>query len=105
MTVTSDTTTLNKVKSDAEKDLLKQIGNKVLNIERDIIYKEKLEEFEKIQYENNLMQGISDLISVFSQLNQSYNYNINNANHNRDMTRDERIEAHKRLQDKGAIQW
>ena len=51
------------------------------------------------------MQGISDLISVFSQLNQSYNYNINNANHNRDMTRDERIEAHKRLQDKGAIQW
>ena len=105
MTVTSDTTTLNKVKSDAEKDLLKQIGNKVLNIERDIIYKEKLEEFEKIQYENNLMQGISDLISVFSQLNQSYNYNINNANHNRDMTSDERIEAHKRLQDKGAIQW
>ena len=105
MTVTSDTTTLNKVRSDAEKDLLKQIGNKVLNIERDIIYKEKLEEFEKIQYENNLMQGISDLISVFSQLNQSYNYNINNANHNRDMTRDERIEAHKRLQDKGAIQW
>lgn len=56
-----------KVKKDAEKDLLKQIGNKVLNVERDIINKEKLEEFEKIKYENNLIQGISDLISLFSQ--------------------------------------
>lgn len=105
MTVTSDTATLNKVKADAEKDLLKQIGNKVLNIERDIIHKEKLEEFEKIQYENNLMQGISELISVFSQLNQSYNYNISNANHDRDLTKEEKLEKHKKLNNRGLIQW
>ena len=105
MTVTSDIETLKKVKDDAEQDLLKQIGNKILNIERDIIYKEKLEEFEKIQCENILMESISDLISIFSQLNQSYNYNISNSHYNRDYTREERIEAHKRLQDRGAIEW
>ena len=105
LTVTTDEKTLNKVKKDAEKDLLKQIGNKVLNVERDIINKEKLEEFEKIRYENNLIQGISDLISLFSQLNQSYNYNMSNNHISKDMTREEKIETHKRLQDKGAIQW
>ncbi|MBR3255898.1 MAG: hypothetical protein IKF97_06810 [Clostridia bacterium] len=105
LTVTTDEKTLNKVKKDAEKDLLKQIGNKVLNVERDIINKEKLEEFEKIRYENNLIQGISDLISLFSQLNQSYNYNMSNNHISKDMTREEKIETHKRLQDKGSIEW
>ena len=96
---------LKKIEGEAKKDLLKQIGNKVLNIERQVIRKEQLEEKEKIEFENNLLQGISEMISIFSQLNQSNDYNIKNNYKNKDLTKEQRQELAKRLSDRSSIEW
>ena len=96
---------IEKVKNYAEKDLLKQIGNKVLNIERQVLKQENLSEQEKIEFQNNLLQGISELICVFSQLNQSNDYNIKGRSQHNELTKEARIELAKKLQDKNAVEW
>lgn len=105
ITTTNDPKQLKEIKKLAEKDLIKQIGNKVLNVERQILQKDRLEEWEKIQLQNNMIFGISELISVFSQLNQSYDNHYNSHIQNRDLTREERIELAKKMKDKGSIEW
>lgn len=96
---------IEKVKELAEKDLLKQIGNKVLNIERQVIRQEEISERERIKFQNNLLQGFSELICLFSQLNQSNDYHIKGRNQHNELTSEARKELAKKLQDKGAVEW
>lgn len=105
ITKTNNTEDLNKIKKLAENDLIKQIGNKVLNIERQILKNDRIEEFQKIEMQNKMIQGISDLISLFSQLNQSNYNNYNSYMQDKDLTKEEKMEYAKKMQDRSSIEW